>query len=94
MVKFKTGGTFDSRVVGEEGRVVDSPTSMAAAANKMTEANPNAINVIAKIRPTPAAAFVAFRRSPLRYHKYERRTRPPSSGKPGIKLKAARRKFT
>ncbi len=41
--------------------------------------------------PTPAAQRVAFWRSFVAAHRIERRIRPPSSGKPGIRLKSPRR---
>jgi hypothetical protein len=57
-------------------------------------AMPATINAQAMTCPTPDAQRVAARILPLAFHKIERSTRPPSSGKPEIMLKAAKSRFT
>src|SRR5579862_6868029 len=46
-----------------------------------------------KKRPVNAAMLVARRNLPVIHQTIARKTRPPSSGKPGIRLKIARIKF-
>ncbi len=64
------------------------PPSQSYSRNRAT---PRMISSVPKPAPIREAVRVARRRSPRQYHSTARRSRPPSRGKPGIRLNTASR---
>ena len=71
-----------------ENSTVGTDTSVSPTAGRTPSRSPGTTGT-ATPRPAQAAARVAAWGSPVTRHTMERRTRPPSSGRPGSRLKAA-----